>query len=254
MMKLWISLARKYLILPEGNPEIPDNSGATQTWNPDQKYLRYSLLSYYIGAALFVPVGLLLLCFSLVSIPVLSKELSIFMSVLVALVIMAVGTTLLFSMALGYACVHLELDMLRYTLTDRSLRLRRGVLRVEEVTLSYVNIQNVKYSQGPVQRYFGIADLIVETAGGGAVNPQQAQQLGHRGLIKGVSEPELLRDLILERVQRAKGAGLGVENDKEDGNGAEILTSSALQSSTGLSLLTEIRNSFVQINDILKKS
>ena len=56
--------------------------------------------------------------------------------------------------------------MLRYTLTDRALRLRRGVMRVEEVTLSYVNIQNVKFVQGPLQRYFGIGDpeLLIDEA------------------------------------------------------------------------------------------
>jgi membrane protein YdbS with pleckstrin-like domain len=251
VIQLWIQLARRYLLLPEGDPAIPGNPKTSQTWNPDEKYLHYSLLNFYIGAFILGPIGLSLLIVSVVLVPLISEEEHIVLALLVGAGVMAVGTLLLFSVALNFACVHLELDMLRYTLTDQALRLRRGVMKVEEVTLSYVNIQNVQYSQGPLQRFFGIADLLVETAGGGAVvNPQQgAQQFGHRGLIKGVSDPETLRDLILARVQAAKGAGLG--DDSSDDLPGSV---GSVDTSEGRALLTEIRDALKTVNQQVRKT
>ena len=39
---------------------------------------------------------------------------------------------------------------------------------MHETTISFENVQNVEVRQGPLQRYFGIADVVVQTAGGGA--------------------------------------------------------------------------------------
>jgi membrane protein YdbS with pleckstrin-like domain len=247
MLEAWIRLARKWLKLPPGNPAIPAGDPASvQTWNPAEGYLRYQLLGFWIssiplgllGLGGFAGAGLLFL---------LRPETQMPAGLLYTL---AVGSVLLGCLFCGivafrYATVHLELDMLRYTLTDRAIRLRRGVIRVDEVTLSYANIQNVKYVQGPLQRYFGIGDLIVETAGGGmAASPQQAgASLHHQGLIKGIGEPERLRDLILERVRKVRGAGLGDVGDPKVRR-----QPGSLDSPEGRALLAEIRDGLAAIN------
>ncbi|MCA8920694.1 MAG: PH domain-containing protein [Planctomycetes bacterium] len=249
--KAWLALPRRILKLPEGNPPIPHGDPTkVETYNPDEAYLHYRMLGFLIGTvpALGIVVGALVLGFFHEALlgpnafPDVPPALIPVAGVLIAGFVLA-------SLAFSYAVLHLELDMLRYTLTDQALRLRRGVVGLEEVTLSFANIQNVKFDQGPLQRYFGIGDLIVETAGGGAVvNPQQGAAVGaHRGLIKGVSYPEELRDTILRRVKQFKGAGLGVRTPKRKRGQGPAGGGGRLASPAAQALLREIRDGLAAI-------
>ena len=62
----------------------------------------------------------------------------------------------------------LDYDYHHYVITDRSLRIRAGVWHVHEMTMTFANVQNISIRQGPLQRLLGIADLVVQTAGGGS--------------------------------------------------------------------------------------
>ena len=114
--------------------------------------------------------------------------------------------------AFTYLLVHLDYQLRWYILTDRSLRIREGLVRVGEKTMSFANIQNVSIRQGPLQRLFGIADVEVRTAGGG-----ESEQHGghassanmHLGYFRGVDNAEEIRDAILARVREARDTGLG---------------------------------------------
>lgn len=247
------------LKLPEGNPSLPHGDPSqVQTWNPDRGYLNYRLLGFWLSGVfgLAFALGLIVVGLVLISSPqVLESNRDVAKALqkgsTLPLTLAGVGCVLggLFSLAsfcAQYVILHLELDMLRYTLTDEALRLRRGVVNVEEVTLSFANIQNVKFNQGPVQRYFGIGDLIVEVAGGGAAvaaAQQGAQVMHHQGLIKGISEPERLRDTIQARVRRFRGSGLGGAVQIADDEEPEVPQGPTdLQSPEALALLTEIRD------------
>jgi hypothetical protein len=98
-------------------------------------------------------------------------------------------------------------------MTDRSLRIRRGIWVIHETTITYENIQNVSVNQGPLQRYFGIADVLVQTAGGGGAQQQPGQPAGgaHSGLIEGIRDAPRIRDLLASRMRRSRTAGLGDE-------------------------------------------
>lgn len=112
----------------------------------------------------------------------------------------------------AYIAIHLRYDTMWYVLSDRSLRIRRGIMTIHEVTITYENIQNVTVRNGPFQRFFGIADVMVETAGGGGGGAHAGKGGGgHRGLIEGVADAERIRDLILARLKRSKTTGLGDE-------------------------------------------
>lgn len=118
-----------------------------------------------------------------------------------------------------YLALHLRYDTTWYLMTDRALRLRRGVWTIHETTITYENIQNVTLSQGPLQRLYGIADVVVQTAGGGGAGAQgKAGGTGHTGLIQGVADAAAIRDRILERARRAAGAGLGDEHRVHEGS------------------------------------
>ena len=124
---------------------------------------------------------------------------------------------LLGQMPFTWAAVRLDYEMRWYVTTDRSLRIREGLASVREMTLTFGNVQNVSLRQGPLQRLLGLADVVVETAGGGGGSrSSKGHDPGpslHEGFLRGVDDAEAVRDLILERLRRLKDAGLG---DPED--------------------------------------
>jgi uncharacterized membrane protein YdbT with pleckstrin-like domain len=85
-----------------------------------------------------------------------------------------------------------------YTITDRRLNIKRGVVarKVQETRLQ--RVQNVNYNQGVYQRVMQIGDVDFDTAAGDDYN----------FVFAGVSEPEE----VVERVDRAThGGGSGLE-------------------------------------------
>lgn len=113
----------------------------------------------------------------------------------------------------AYVAIHLRYDTTWYVISDRSMRIRRGVWTVHETTITFDNVQNVKITQGPLQRHCGFSDLVVETAGGGGSvrPPPELSAKAHVGLIEGVEDAAAIRELIMERVRASRSAGLGDE-------------------------------------------
>src|SRR5215213_2997075 len=112
----------------------------------------------------------------------------------------------------AYVAIHLRYDTTWYVMTDRSLRIRRGIMVIHETTITFENVQNLKLRQGPVQRHFGISDLVVDTAGsGGAQGHQGNTGVSHRGVIEGIDNAPEIRERILSRMRKSRTAGLGDE-------------------------------------------
>jgi membrane protein YdbS with pleckstrin-like domain len=114
----------------------------------------------------------------------------------------------------AYVAIHLRYDTTWYVLDERSLRIRRGIWTLSETTTTFENVQNVRIEQGPVQRWYGIASVIVETAGGGgATGPDRhhAARRTHVALIEGVADAPRIRERIMARVRSSRSAGLGDE-------------------------------------------
>jgi membrane protein YdbS with pleckstrin-like domain len=111
-----------------------------------------------------------------------------------------------------FAVVRLDFEMHWYIVTDRSLRVRTGILALREATMSFANLQQVEVQQGPLQRALGLADVRVQSAGGGGMSGQHQQQ-GMESLktvvFRGVENAHEVRDLILARLRRFREAGLG---------------------------------------------
>lgn len=59
----------------------------------------------------------------------------------------------------------LEHRHLSYRLSDQGIQIRRGVLWREVITVPRNRIQHTDVSQGPLERRFGLATLLVHTAG-----------------------------------------------------------------------------------------
>ncbi|MFZ5494059.1 MAG: PH domain-containing protein [Verrucomicrobiota bacterium] len=117
-----------------------------------------------------------------------------------------------------FLLARLDFEMRWYMVTDRSLRIRHGIWKVSESTMSFANIQQVVVSQGPLQRLLGLSDVKVQSAGGGG-GGEGRERHGqdddmHLGLFHSVTNAAEIRDLILERLRRFRESGLGDPDEK----------------------------------------
>ncbi|MBX3736765.1 MAG: PH domain-containing protein [Candidatus Didemnitutus sp.] len=121
----------------------------------------------------------------------------------------------LLQLPITFAAVRLDWELRWYIVTDRSLRIRAGIWSLQESTMSFANLQQVEVSQGPVQRLLGIADVRVQSAGGGRVSEhgKDAGESLHAGVFHGVDNAQEIRDLVLDRLRLFRQAGLGDPDD-----------------------------------------
>jgi membrane protein YdbS with pleckstrin-like domain len=201
---LWGVLVRWFKV-PDHPPALPVPAGETmESFRPSEGFLRYLKFLFWIALTAF-------------DVPLIFAWLVITIRYPVAGAILALPVLILAIVPdiVAYIAIHLRYDTTWYVMTSRSLRIRRGIWLLHETTITFENVQNVEIKQGPVQRYFGIADIHIDTAGGGggekAGKHQSLAAAGHRGLIEGVSDAPRIRDMILTRLKRSKKAGLGDE-------------------------------------------
>ncbi|MFY8202098.1 MAG: PH domain-containing protein [Pirellula staleyi] len=192
----------KYFCLPEGPPKLPTLEGESVEYlRPSISYLNYQKFLFWIG--LFVIDIILSVLWAMFTLwwplgGLLTAPL--WLIVIIAPDIVA------------YIAIHLRYDTTWYVLSDRSMRIRRGLWSIHETTITFENIQNVHISQGPLQRWFGFANLMVMTAGGGGGSTQERASMGpHVGLLEGLDNAAELRTRILARGQST--AGLGDDHD-----------------------------------------
>ncbi len=112
-----------------------------------------------------------------------------------------------------YLALRLEYDLHWYILTDRSLRIRRGVWTVQELTMTFANIQEIRIASGPLQHLLGIADVEVHSAGGGGGGEGGGAHKGIRqrnvAAFAGVANANEIRERIVERLRHYRKSGLG---------------------------------------------
>ncbi|MCC7374134.1 MAG: PH domain-containing protein [Verrucomicrobiales bacterium] len=105
----------------------------------------------------------------------------------------------------------LDYELRWYLVTDRSLRVRFGIWTSEELTMTFANIQEITLHQGPLQRWLGIADLKVRSAGGGMKVAENGHaRETHVAYFRGVENATEIRDLILQHLRSyRRDSGLG---------------------------------------------
>jgi membrane protein YdbS with pleckstrin-like domain len=201
---VWGILTRWFRV-PEHPPSLPTPAREQlKTFRPAGGYLRYLKLQFWLRVA-GTSAGIVVAWTSITAVrPWLGAWL-----VPVALVL---GTA---PHAFAYLALHLQYDTTWYVLSERSLRIRSGIWTINEATITFENIQNVTVESGPLERWFGIGNVIVDTAGGspggGEGHGKKASNL-HRGEISGVSNAAEIRQLILNRLSLSKASGLGDED------------------------------------------
>ncbi len=221
-----------YFCLPEGPPTLPSMEGEkVEYMRPSVAFLNYRKFFFWFGLfavdfILFVLWGVYALWWPLGG--VLTAPLWLFVIIVPDIV--------------AYIAIHLRYDTTWYVLTDRSMRIRRGIWSIYETTITFENIQNVHIAQGPIQRWFGFANLMVMTAGGGGMGHEGQAMGSHVGLMEGLENAAELRERILVRSQL--NSGLGDERGSEHAGSSAIVPKSQHQfavSSQNVQLLREIR-------------
>ena len=201
---LWAILVRWFKV-PDRPPTLPVAAGEVmESFRPGEGFLRYLKLYFWVLLVLFDGALLVGWLAATIASPRLGAILAL------PVLIVAIAPDIV-----AYIAIHLRYDSTWYVMTSRSLRIRRGIWLIHETTITFENVQNVEISHGPLQRFFGIADVHVDTAGGGGEKKDKHGSLasaGHRGLVEGVGDATRIRDLILARLRHSKKAGLGDES------------------------------------------
>lgn len=196
-------------IPPEPEPP-PGDEAQTQIFRAAPRYYKYLLALWALKTAV---------AFLILSVALLAPLVGAFFNVakggsrwafLFLIIPGMVFVAMVIARVFALAVVRLDFDKRWYVVTDRSLRVREGVLLVREATVTFANIQNISISQGPIQRALGIADLRVDTAGGGgAAQGKQASHNLHTTWFRGVDNANEIRELMQQRLRQLKDSGLG---------------------------------------------
>jgi len=203
-------------------PSLPAGSaGSALVFRASRRYLQLKLLSW--GSAQAATLIGLIFALAIFDLAAFGAELAVRQLPFRALAPIAVTVFewieafgfVVFVVQLPFTLLPILLDWeLRwYIVTDRSLRIREGVWRVSEMTMTFANVQEVSIHQGPLERLFDVADVRVRSAGGGGGagghDRESEEKSGHIGYFRGVDGAPAIRDLILERLKKQRDAGIG---------------------------------------------
>lgn len=89
---------------------------------------------------------------------------------------------------------------LRYRFDPEGIQVRWGLLFRNQVNLTYARIQDIHLTSGLIQRWFGLADLQIQTAAGSA----KAEMT-----IEGLLESEAIRDFLYTRMRGYRASAPG---------------------------------------------
>ncbi len=202
---VWGALVQ-YLRVPDRPPSLPaaGPGAVVRSFQPSLGFLRYLKFWFWLFFAIMDVVIL-----GLWALIMVNSRLWGFITL---------GPALFLAFApdiVAYIAIHVRYDTTWYVMTDRSLRIRRGVWTINETTATFENVQNIRVEQGPLERYFGIGRVVVETAAAGSAGPHGGST-GSQAVIEGISNAPAIRDQIMLRVAQSKSAGLGDEDLRAD--------------------------------------
>jgi membrane protein YdbS with pleckstrin-like domain len=201
---IWAVLAGFFKV-PRRPPTLVALEGeGIESFRPSPGFLHYIRFQFWLVMLLIGAGALVLWIAALVNEPLVG----ILLAPLFFVAFVTAGV-------LGHVALRLRYDTTWYVMSERSVRMRRGIWIIREATITFENVQNVELKQGPLQRHFGVANLMVQTAGGGGAKLQQGQSNPHEGLIEGIGDAKRVRDVIMTRVRRSRRAGLGDERPEE---------------------------------------
>jgi membrane protein YdbS with pleckstrin-like domain len=185
-------------------PHVPEGAEeSVRVFNAGRNYLAWRLILWGLGNGL-VALGLAVAFAFSVILPLPPLVRTIWWAVEVG----AAGVFAV-SVPITYFLQRLNYEMRWYIVTDRSLRIRSGVVWLQEITMTFANIQGIRVNANPIERWLGLANVEVRSAGGGSTDADGPMSSGHVGKLAGVGNAEAIRDLLVERLRVYSDSGLG---------------------------------------------
>lgn len=200
----WVKYVVLRLARVPAEPHLPEGAAeSVRVFNAGRNYFIWRMILWGLGNAA-IALGLLA-AFALSFIPTLPPLVRAIWLVLEA------GAIGLFvaSIPITYFLQRLNYEMRWYIVTNRSLRIRSGVVWLQEITMTFANIQEIRVHANPIERLLGLANVEVRSAGGGDSTAHGQSSSGHVGEFVGVDNAEAIRDLLVERLRVYRDSGLG---------------------------------------------
>src|ERR1043165_2897682 len=95
--------------------------------------------------------------------------------------------------------LYFRFHTLRYRFDDEGIHMKVGLLFRREINLTYARIQDIHLRSGVIQRWFGLANVEIQTASGSS----GAELVG-----EGFKEYEFIRDFLYRRMRRFQSPGV----------------------------------------------
>jgi membrane protein YdbS with pleckstrin-like domain len=127
---------------------------------------------------------------------------------------------------------------LEYYIDDEGVKMKGGVVWKKYVTVPYLKITNVDVIQGPMQRYYNIGTIHVQTAGAGGKQGEKAELK-----INGIRELEKVRKLIIGRIKNSSYYLSGMIKKEEESIQPE-----------NISVFKHMLNELEEIKNLLKRN
>jgi membrane protein YdbS with pleckstrin-like domain len=229
-MSDWIKAFVLRVMRVPKEPDVPDGSpGSIRVFRAGANFIRWCMLVWLasnlgisaLAVAFYFALETLMFRFPLWVQSTLHTLEGIMFIVLAALWIFT------------YFQTRLNFEMRWYIVTDRSLRIRSGIVSVQEITMTFANIQEIRVSATPLQVFLGLADVEVHSAGGSSAPGMKSV---HVGRFQGVDNADVIRDFIVDNLRAYRDAGLGGHPESEASPAAGDAALTAAQS-----VLEEVR-------------
>ncbi|MEM7388054.1 MAG: PH domain-containing protein, partial [Verrucomicrobiota bacterium] len=143
--------------------------------------------------------------------------------------------------------LYFRYQTLRYRFDDEGIHMRWGILFRQEINLTYARIQDIHLRSGIIQRWLGLADLLVQTASGSA---------GPEMTIEGFKNFEAIRDFLYTRMRGYDKAGptsSTVPSGQIPGALISPVASGAVDNGEMVRLLGQIREELRGTRELLEK-
>lgn len=99
---------------------------------------------------------------------------------------------------------------LEYTIDEEGVKMRGGVVWKKYVTVPYAKITNVDITRGPLQRYYKMGTIHVQTAGAAGKQGEKAELK-----LAGIRDLEKVRGVIIENIKSLNYPDSVVKSKKE---------------------------------------
>ena len=159
-IELWVHAALRVPPYPQPPAGSPDS---IQVFHAGRNYYLWRLLVWLLSYLLISTVMVAAYEFISHFYPLMPGWAQITSRVVEGFAVLAFTTSLFFT----YFSQRLNYLLRWYIISDRSLRIRTGVLSMRELTMTFSNIQEIRVTAGPLQNLLKIADVEVSSAGGG---------------------------------------------------------------------------------------